>query len=223
MDHEAIKKSILDSFRDREVVKAFTEHILDDILTPALKFRDDEIQALRNELKAKDDEISELRQMFDDQEKPSEEPNKLVSDMAAAAGVQVSATDIDVVHRLRGRAKPGAANTKPRDLIVKFTNMTKRKELWAARREFAKSSTNQRPSTRAASTSATSSSPPGIFITESLTKYRAEIMYKARQLKRENKLAAAWTDEGVMKVRRRDGEKTVVVRSLREVYDVIGQ
>ena len=48
-------------------------------------------------------------------------------------------------------------------------------------------------------------------------------MFRARQLKKEKKLAAAWTDEGVMKVRRRDGEKTVVIRTMKDILDLIGQ
>ena len=238
MDAESVQKFILESFRDREVVKAFSDHILDAILTPALKFRDDEMQALRNQMKAKDDEISELRQRLDDQEqysrkycvvfkgvveKGSEDAGKIVTDLAAAAGVRLETTDIDVAHRLRSRVRPGAgtADNKPRDLIVKFTNMTKRKELWAARRKFSSPPTTRSGKTRSASTS-TPNTSNNIFITESLTKYRAEIMFRARELKRQKKLAAAWTDEGVMKVRRGEGEKTVVVRTMRDIHELIG-
>ena len=241
MDAEDIKKFILESFKSREVVKAFCDHILDDILTPALKFRDDEIQALRREMKAKDDEINDLKQKIDEQEqysrkyclvvkgvaeKVNENTSETVTDMAAAAGVQLSTTDIDVVHRLRSRAQPEAADVKPRDIIIKFTNMTARKQLWAARRDFSKVHSN-RPEqqntrmTRSASTSAHPQTASAVYITESLTKHRANIMYQARQMKKERKLAAAWTDEGVMKVRRREGDRTVVVHTMQDIYDLL--
>lgn len=244
MDADSVKRFILESFKDREVVKAFSDHILDEILTPALKFRDEEIQALRKQIKAKDDEMSELRQKMDEQEqysrkyclvvkgvaeKNNEDTGKVVTDLAAAAGVSVKTTDIDVAHRLRSRARPGSGSAaeKPRDLIVKFTNMTKRKELWAARRQFTQTNSTrteeQQLATRSGKTRTTSTSTSNIFIAESLTKYRADIMYRARELKREKKLAAAWTDEGVMKVRRGEGEKTVVVRTMRDIYELIGQ
>lgn len=238
MDAEDIKKFIMESFKSRDVVKAFCDHILDDILTPALKFRDDEIQALRKELKAKDDEINDLKQKIDEQEqysrkyclivkgvaeKVNKNTSKTVTDMAAAAGVQLSTTDIDVVHRLRSRAQPEAADAKPRDIIVKFTNMTARKQLWVARRDFSKVHFNrpEQQNTRMTRSASTSAPVSAVYITESLTKHRANIMYQARQMNKERKLAAAWTDEGVMKVRRREGDKTVVVHTMQDIYDLL--
>ena len=111
MEADSVMKFILESFRDGEVVKAFIDHILDDILTPALKFRDEEIQELRKQLKAKNDELTDLKLKLDDQEqynrkhclvvkgvseRNNEDANKVVTELAAAAGVEIAATDIDV-------------------------------------------------------------------------------------------------------------------------------
>ena len=62
---EEIKAHIIASFKDTEVIKAFSEHILSEIISPAikkeLKSRDEKIEALEKELKENVSEMDDLK------------------------------------------------------------------------------------------------------------------------------------------------------------------
>ena len=228
-DKSEIKQFILESLRDPDVVRTFSEHILEHVLTPALKFQDEEIGKLKKSLAEKDAEIQALKLQVDEIEQYSrkyclnikglaenedEDPIEVVTELAAKVGVPLSRTDIDRAHRIgTSKSKDGARlKNANRDLVIKFTNFDKRKDLWAARKKVTESTASERRTTRQASTSRS-----GVFITENLTKYRSQIMYHARELKRDKKIWAAWTDEGIMKIRKAEGSKTQVIRSMEEL------
>ena len=53
-------------------------------------------------------------------------------------------------------------------------------------------------------------SPDGVFINESLTKLRNDMLYKCRQLKKAHKISGCWSADGVIRVKLNNGLKTTV-------------
>ena len=61
----------------------------------------------------------------------------------------------------------------------------------------------------------------GVFVSDSLTRDNQQLLYRARQLKREQKIFAAWSDVGKLKVRVRQGGPTHVIRSTRDLLKLV--
>ena len=86
------------------------------------------------------------------------------------------------------------AYTRPRPLIVKFNNMWDRRKVYANRLGL-RHVENAR----------------SIFINEDLTKQTAEMFYTARQLRKRNIIKSAWTEGGVLNIRKNNGTvKTIL-------------
>ena len=64
---------------------------------------------------------------------------------------------------------------------------------------------------------------PSVYITENLTKYRAKVMFLAREMKRKKKIWAAWTDEGIMKIRKSATSQTQIVHSADELNRIVAR
>ena len=230
-DRSEMKQLMLECFRDCEVIRAFSEHILEEVVTLVLKFQEEKIEKLETELKQKDAEIDALKLQVDEieqysrkyclnvkgnSESENEDPVKIITELAAKVGVPVDKSDIDIVHRIGKKPREGRPKNATRDIIVKFANFSKRKELWAARKRVTEATVPDRRVTRQGPTLA-------VYITENLTKYRAGIMYLARELKRKKKIWAAWTDEGTMKIRKTATSQTLIVHSVDELNKVVTQ
>ena len=230
-DRSEVKKFMLECFQDREVIKAFSEYILDEVVTPVLKIQEDQIEKLRAELKQKDAEIDALKLQVDEIEQYSrkyclnikgvaenenEDPVKIVTELAAKAGVSVDKSDIDIVHRTGKKSRDGRPKNVSRDIVVKFANFGKRKELWAARKRVTEAAAPDRRATR-------QGTAPSVYITENLTRYRAKVMFLAREMKRQKKIWAAWTDEGIMKIRKSATSRTQIVHSADELKRVVAR
>ena len=117
-------------------------------------------------------------------------------ELGTALGVPITVADIDTTHRLGN-----PASSRNRTCIVKFVRFDKRQELYAARRRL------QDYSVRSAL-----NTTEGVFITENLTRTNQDVMYAARQLKRDGKLFAVWSDTGRMKVRTERDAPTRIVK-----------
>ena len=63
----------------------------------------------------------------------------------------------------------------------------------------------------------TSATAEKAFIADNLTRDNQLTLYKARQLKKKDKIFAAWSDVGKLKIRVRQGGPTVLVRSERDL------
>ena len=231
-----IKAHILASFKDTEVIQAFTEHILSKVLGPAIKkelaVRDEKIEALQKRLDDKVSEIDELKIQMDEIEQYSrkycinikgvpetqrEDPIEIVMNIADGIGVPLQATDIDVAHRI-GRLDRSARG-RTRDLCVKFRSYQKRQEMWQSRKAL-----RSRPQVGGRVTRARSSSQgervPEIFMYENLTRHRQQVMFVARELKRAGKLWAVWSDGGVMKVKKTQASNTAIVKTAADVQQI---
>ncbi|KAF0313576.1 hypothetical protein FJT64_015908 [Amphibalanus amphitrite] len=232
-----IKAHILASFKDTEVIKAFTEHILSEVLGPAIKKelakRDEKIEVLQKQLDEKVSEVDGLKMQIDEIEQYSrkycinikgvpetqrEDPIEIVMNIANGIGVTLQASDIDVAHRI-GRSERTARGVKTRDLCVKFRSYQKRQEMWQSRKALRSKPQAGRRMTRAKGANQ-GEQVPEVFMYENLTRHRQKVMYVARELKRANKLWAVWSDGGVMKVKKTQTSSTVIIKTEADVQKI---
>ena len=78
----------------------------------------------------------------------------------------------------------------------------------------------QKKTPRGASGTSDNSKKNGIYISEHLTKNVANLYFEARQLAREKKLMAVWTNKGLVnaKFTNDPNEKPTVLRNLGDIY-----
>lgn len=101
-------------------------------------------------------------------------------------GITLSEGDISRSH-LCSRVVNGKAQ-----VLVKFTTYNKRREVFQAKSKL-------------------KGNPAQLFIVEDLTRFRSELMYELRQLRKANKIAQAWTQDGRIFVRvQPDGQKILI-------------
>ncbi|KAF0295941.1 hypothetical protein FJT64_006546 [Amphibalanus amphitrite] len=189
--------------------------IIKSLVSEAIAERDSEIAELRQEPREVRSELNALQQysrrsclnISGIPESENESTDRVVRDVAAAAGVTLGPTDIDCSHRL-GRQQDG----KCRTIIVKMSSHSSRDALYAARKNL-----------RSARSSAFGPEIlKGIFIAENLTKANQQVMYAARQLKKRGKIHSAWTDNCRMKIRLQANGPTRVIRSLEDLREQVG-
>ena len=97
--------------------------------------------------------------------------------VALVLHLEVQPSDISTAHRLKAGPKD-----KTRPIIVRFTSRRVRNQVYAAKK-FLKGGTSK------------------VFISEHLTKADSDLFYEARQLLRQKKIFAAWTQNGLVHVR----------------------
>ena len=177
-----------------ERIKSVFKNMFLDAISQELKSRDDKIAALKEEVKdlktelhdikmEKMQERENLEREIDEQEQYSRRNNlkvflkvrevtdenttDLVIDHGKTIGVALTPNDISRSHRLGQKAQG-----KIRPIIVKFTSYWKRKEFFDSRKN------------------------DEIIIAEDLTDRRSKLLFKARQLRRDNKIKYCWTRDG---------------------------
>ena len=219
MQAEDINPIIENCLSDPETVniwKTALTPLITKVVTELMAERNAVIESLRETVAEQQKTINELEQysrkncinIAGVKEKDRESVRVLAKDIGRAVGVNVTDGDIDTAHRI-GRQVEG----KVRPIIVKFTTFDKRQELYQARRKL-----------RAASAPAGSSLSDAelrlIFVSDNLTTTNRGIMYAARQLKNDGKIAAAWTDAGRMKIRVTADGPTKVIRSMDDLRSI---
>ena len=143
-------------------------------------------------------------------EAPAENTDRLVQDVARAAGFQLSAEMIDRSHRL-GRPHPG----KNRPIIAKFVSFNSRQQLYTKRKELTAEKVRDHPILTRSVVSKT-------YISECLTPKNQRLFYVARQLKKKKVLWAAYTTNGAVKVKRTEDELAKPVHSLDDLEPIVG-
>ena len=94
-------------------------------------------------------------------------------------GVNVSSSDISIAHLLKQRQP----SNRPPSIIVRFTSMKVRDQVYRARRSL-------------------KNSQPPVYINEDLTKMAASLYRQARELVKKKLLHAAWTSGGALFIRK---------------------
>ena len=136
--------------------------------------------------------------------------DRLVIDTAKLAGVTVAPHEIDTSHRI-GTARPG----KDRTIIVRFTSFKTRQEVYNARRELRR----PRPAPGSSVSPETASK---VFLLDNLTRTNQFLLYQARQLKKANKISAAWSDVGRLKIRVDANGPTRIIKSIDDLEKFAG-
>ena len=184
--------------------------------------RDAEIAALKEEVGSLKKLVTRQAEELDDMEQysrrnilnfsglpesDSEDSVQLGIDLAKSVGVNVQKTEIDRAHRIgpKGR-KTSSGELIHRPLIVKFTNYTKREEVYSARRKL-KDARPPRTSTLHGE------DLKKVFVTDNLTRRNQKVMFRARELRRRGALWAVWSDGCQMKVKVKEGGTTHKIRT----------
>ena len=211
-----VKEAVAAAIKEDEFQEIIREQVRDAV-AKAVAVKDEELRELREELDDTKAKLNDLEQysrrlclsITGVPENPNEDTNQMVMDLAKMAGVDVAPRDIDVSHRV-GAPRQG----KARPIIVRLTNFAARQTLYNARRELRK----PRPLRDSTVSPETAN---GVFISDSLTRDNQQILFKARQLKREQKISAAWSDVGKLKVRVTQGGPTRIIRTLQELTRLV--
>ena len=187
----------------------------------------DEVNELRKIIKEKDAKIASLESKITDlelqvddleqysrrnslrfngvTESDSEDVTKKVTDLindTLKVHPPVSPNDIDRVHRT-GRRKPG----KPRAILVKFTNYGIRDKVIRNRAQL------RPPNLTTASLSPVKQT---VFVNEDLTKYRSNLLFQARQLKKNRDIQDCWSWDGRILIRNKKA-KIMNIKTVEEL------
>ena len=130
-------------------------------------------------------------------ERQDEDPRTLVTEIIKLLHVSITDKEIDVVHRL-GKPSPASAvaRSRPRPIIVQFTNRSARQRL-LEKKKTALTSFNlvQNGNNRSS-----------IYIYENLSPHFKHLLWKARQCAPENGFQSCWYRNGMILVKKtRDG------------------
>ncbi|KAF0287080.1 hypothetical protein FJT64_014444 [Amphibalanus amphitrite] len=194
-DLDIIKEALLEAAKE-DMFQQLIQAKVSEAVAEAMAGKEEEMRELREELDDTKTRLNELEQysrrlclnVSGVPEAPGEDTNQIVTDLAKMAGVNVAPRDLDVSHRV-GASREG----KARAIIVRFTHYTARQAVYDARRELRK----PRPFRGSVVTAETAH---GVFVSDSLTRDNQQLLYRARQLKREQKIFAAWSDVGKLKL-----------------------
>ena len=205
-------------FEDADLMKPLRENLLDPFVKQELEKRDKRIDQLEQQVKEQQQAINDLEQYSRRNilnidgvpETEGGQPVKVAAEIAKLVGVKLSPADVDWAHRL-GRPKKNAE--KPRTILVKFVSYQKRDELWAARKNLKKAEVPR-------SSTFTAESVKKLYLAENLTQENKRVMYTARQLRRDGKIWAAWTDGCIMKIRVSDTSPTKIVKTIDDVHKI---
>ena len=201
--------------------------VLQNIFTPAIKgelqARDDRIDSLEKTnadllTRVRDmetankmllDKVIKLESLIDDQEQYSrrnslrfttnkKETEKescddiIISTLNEMGMSDITAEDIDRSHRVGNKGK------KVRPILCKFKSYKPRAAVFAAKK----------------------SAPEGVYISEDLTAAKGNLLYKARILKREEKIKQCWSYDGRIYIKK-NNEDTKVVHSVDYMMDIL--
>ena len=180
----------------------------------------EELAGLKEKLLEKDREISLLKDQVDALEQYSrrncvrigpvpesadENTDEIVKAVAKSVGVNLTDDAIDRRHRV---GKKSATTTRDRPILVRLTSYRHKEALMKASRALKQidgakivPSADWPPLARKSGSSATPVSRK-IFINEDLTRIRAHVAAKARQLKRDQRISDTWTRDGFIFVKK---------------------
>ena len=229
--------SVADSTIKEQLKAALCDPGFLDLVSGALAARVsdrllEELAGLKEKLLEKDREISNLKDQVDALEQysrrncvrigPVPEPadentDEIVKAVAKSVGVNLTDDAIDRSHRV---GKKSATVTRDRPILVRLTVFRHKEALMKARRALKQTdgakivpSADWPPLARNSGSSATPASRK-IFINEDLTRIRAHVAAKARQLKRDQRISDTWTRDGFIFVKKNNSYKIATMREL---------
>ena len=127
---------------------------------------------------------------------PTDNPAKLVGEVAQVIGIQLDPQDISIAHRL-----PSTTKVKDR-LIVKITRREKRDEFYKKRAKLKTKTTKDLPTIKGQPLDVNHKA--AIHVNESLTPYRKRLFGEILKFKRNNNYKYLWTVNGKINLRETD-------------------
>jgi hypothetical protein len=137
-------------------------------------------------------------------ETPNENVTNIIKSIAKSLEVDLSDESIDACHRL-GNKQDG----RRRGIIVKFTRRIVKEDLLQRRKVKRNFNTSD--------IGITSGPANTIYINESLTQNRRKVLNAARAIQKEKNFAFVWVKNGKIFLRKREGERVIVLTSLDQV------
>ena len=195
-DLDEIRKAVEFNDRNMEEVKKSIKSLTDDLKSQ--KSTTDDLKAstskLSSELDVSTNKLDELEQYT---RKNSLEIHgipleanmsceEVVLEIAQAIDVDLESSDIEISHRLKGKA-----NMKSQPIIVKFVSHKKKKELLFARRKLKGVTVGD-----IFEHLEDESSKDRIFINENLTAHRRRLFGKLLSLRKKGTIFSTWTMDG---------------------------
>ena len=214
---------------------------LEAVVSRALELRDAKIAALEQELSAAKATLASSQEMLKASERqlaaveveidqietenrknclvisgvpelPDENTDRLVVEVAQAAGVTLSATDLDRSHRF---GKQRGTIDQPRGILVKLLSHNKRQQLFGARKELSAHRVRDHPVL-------TAQVLESVFLADFLTRKKQSLLYICRQLKSRKVVWAAYSTNGRIKVRMGEDQPAKTVKDITDLHALLG-
>ena len=174
------------------------------VVTEKLAVAEQRVEELETQQKSDSVVISGVPEMA------NESTDGLVLDVGRAAGVNLPADSLDKTLRL-GQPKPG----KARPILVKFATKKSRDQIYEKRKELSAEKMRDSPSL--------SKAVGKVFISENLTPKNQHLLYVARQLRKRKTIWAAYTANGVVKIKKTEDSTAATIRDLSDLSDLVGE
>lgn len=210
-----LKMSKLDTFEDKlEDMRKCVEYVSNffDNFTEQIDDLRRENTDLRHQLNTAYNEINDLQQytrrnnieISGIDEKQDEDTDKIVMSVAAAVGVNISQSDIDISHRLPRRSDQA---NKPSPIIVRFTRRTVRNKIYQQRKHLRTNPTKIIGNTNTNS----------VYINENLSPFNKRLFYLTNCRRKEANYKFIWTNNGKIFTRKSPGETAVHIATHKDI------
>ena len=198
MDQENFTKVFIKAPQNYSVIAGLRSVLTSDLqkqikeLKDLVVEKDQTIKALKEEVKVLETKTDALEQysrrnslrIYGIEEKEHEDPAEIIVNLTSKdMGIDIQSSALDRVHRVGKKSDSG----RSRPLLVKFATYRDREKVYRAKARL-----KEQPHGR-------------IFVNEDLTRPRAQLLYQARQLKKERIILDCWSHDGQILVKNSHG------------------
>ncbi len=191
-----LKKKLNDTQQEVDGLKA--ENVRRKREIERLEFTNSKKQAMIDDLRIKLDEIQQDKHEhsvqivgFPENKSETDDIKNLTKVFKEKAGVKIKPTDI-IEMRRRGKQN----EKKTRNVILKFRDKATRQKIYNERKKLIIDGNPKK----------------SVYVNDSLTQHRQELLYAARQLVKQKRLFAAWSQAGNILVRKTEDSSILQVR-----------
>lgn len=227
MDPDVFKLTLIEAFRDASVAEAIGAAVkrqVDTIADEVVKRLDARMKSFQAQLEAKDErivalesDVTKLKNLLDDQEQYSrreslrfsgiaesingEDTDQLVLDLVNKEMKLVPPLERDDIARSHRSGDKDKAQDGRRAILARFATYRIRDRVIRARRNLKTYNIKAKREDR-----------PRVFINEDLTKQRMDILYQARQFKKQDKIKDTWSWDGIIRIQARNNRVHAITK-----------
>ncbi len=191
-----LKKKLHDLQQDIDNLKS--ENVRRKREIERLEYTNSKKQTTIDDLKIKLDELEQERHQqsvqivgLPENKNETDDIKQLTKVFKEKAGVKMKPSEVVEMKRLGKRS-----DKKTRNIIVKFKDQETRQKIYKERKKLI----------------TTGSPNKSVYVNDSLTQHRQQLLYAARQLVKQRKIYAAWSQAGNILVRKKEDSKIIHVR-----------